>query len=71
MFPKSIEIVEVGPREGFQFEGIGRPEAIVFADKLRLIEALSLTGVRTIQVASLSTPSAFPRWPTPSVWWRR
>jgi hydroxymethylglutaryl-CoA lyase len=59
--PSRIEIVEVGPREGFQFEGIGRPGAISVADKLRLIDALGLTGLRTIQIASFVHPKLVPQ----------
>jgi len=59
--PDSIEIAEVGPREGFQFEGIGRPGAISVADKLRLITALGTTGVRTIQIASFVHPKIVPQ----------
>jgi len=61
MLPKSVEIVEVGPREGFQFEGIGRPDAIPFEDKLSLIEALGCTGLKTIQVASFVHPKQVPQ----------
>lgn len=61
MIPKSVEIVEVGPREGFQFEGIGRPEAIAFDDKLALIAALGETGVRTIQIVSFVHPKLVPQ----------
>jgi hydroxymethylglutaryl-CoA lyase len=60
-FPNAIEIVEVGPREGFQFEGIGRPDAISVTDKLRLIDALGATGVKTIQIASFVHPKLVPQ----------
>jgi hydroxymethylglutaryl-CoA lyase len=59
--PSAVEIVEVGPREGFQYEGIGRPEAISVADKLRLIAALGKTGLRTIQVVSFVNPKIVPQ----------
>jgi hydroxymethylglutaryl-CoA lyase len=61
MFPKSVEIVEVGPREGFQFEGIGRPDAIAFDDKLALIDALGRTGLKTIQIVSFVHPKQVPQ----------
>jgi hydroxymethylglutaryl-CoA lyase len=61
MLPKSIEIVEVGPREGFQFEGIGRPDAIALPDKLRLIAALGRTGLRTIQIVAFVHPKQVPQ----------
>ncbi len=60
-FPKRIEIVEVGPREGFQFEGIGRPEAISLKAKLRLIDALGTTGLRTLQIVSFVNPKLVPQ----------
>jgi hydroxymethylglutaryl-CoA lyase len=59
--PSAIEIIEVGPREGFQYEGIGRPEAILVADKLRLIAALAKTGLRTIQIVSFVNPKIVPQ----------
>ena len=43
--PSSITLNEVGPREGFQFEGIGRPDKIATADKVRLVEMLADTGI--------------------------
>mgnify|MGYP000539553954 CR=1 FL=1 len=46
--PKSVEIHEEGPREGFQIE----PGPIATADKIRLIEALAETGIPMIGVAS-------------------
>jgi hydroxymethylglutaryl-CoA lyase len=57
----SVEINEVGPREGFQFEGIGMPEKISTDDKTRLITALSTTGLRRIEVASFVSPRAVPQ----------
>jgi len=57
-FPQAIEIVEEGPREGFQIE----PGPIPTAAKIELIDALSNTGVRTIQVASFVNPKAVPGW---------
>jgi hypothetical protein len=40
-FPKTVTLIEVGPREGFQFEGIGQPDRIATADKISLIEMLA------------------------------
>jgi hydroxymethylglutaryl-CoA lyase len=56
--PRTVDIDEEGPREGFQIETgpIGSP------DKIALIDALSRTGVRRIQVASLVNPSLVPSW---------
>jgi len=56
--PESVDIVEEGPREGFQIE----KGPIGSADKIALIDALSRTGVRHIQVASLVSPKLVPGW---------
>jgi hydroxymethylglutaryl-CoA lyase len=61
MLPKSVEIVEVGPREGFQFEGMGRPDAITFDHKLALIDALGRTGLKAIQIVSFVHPKQVPQ----------
>ncbi|MBU2532479.1 MAG: hydroxymethylglutaryl-CoA lyase, partial [Alphaproteobacteria bacterium] len=56
--PKSVEIHEEGPREGFQIE----PGPISTADKIRLIEALADTGLKHIQVCSFVNPKLVPGW---------
>jgi isopropylmalate/homocitrate/citramalate synthase len=56
--PKHVEIHEEGPREGFQIE----PGPISTADKIRLIEALSDTGLHHIQVCSFVNPRVVPGW---------
>ncbi len=56
-FPSFVHIAEVGPREGFQFE----PPHIVTADKIRLINALSETGVPEIECASFVNPKVVPQ----------
>jgi hydroxymethylglutaryl-CoA lyase len=56
--PKTVEIHEEGPREGFQIE----PGPIGSADKVRLIEALAQTGLRDIQVCSFVNPRLVPGW---------
>ena len=61
MLPKSIELIEVGPREGYQFEGIGQPDKISTANKIRLIDALSETGLKTIQSTSFVHPKQVPQ----------
>lgn len=61
MLPKQVELIEVGPREGFQFEGIGQPDRIPTADKIRLIEALAETGATTIQSVSFVHPKQVPQ----------
>ncbi len=59
--PKRITVIEVGPREGYQFEGIGQPDKISTANKIRLVDALSGTGVGTIQVTSFVHPKVVPQ----------
>jgi hydroxymethylglutaryl-CoA lyase len=54
--PKSVMIFEEGPREGFQIEK-GR---LSTDDKVRLIDALSETGVKHIQVGSFVDPRRVP-----------
>ena len=61
--PKSVEIHEEGPREGFQIE----PGPIATADKIRLIEALAETGLATSRRAPSSTRNSSPAGPTPTM----
>jgi hydroxymethylglutaryl-CoA lyase len=56
--PKFVDINEEGPREGFQFE----KGAISTARKIELIDALSQTGLKQIQVASFVNPRNVPGW---------
>jgi len=56
--PDFVHIREEGPREGFQIE----PGPISTEDKIRLIDALSITGINHIQVASFVSPRAVPGW---------
>jgi hydroxymethylglutaryl-CoA lyase len=55
--PKSVRIREVGPRDGFQNE----PETIATADKVRLIDMLSATGLRRMEVTSFVRPDVIPQ----------
>jgi hydroxymethylglutaryl-CoA lyase len=48
---------EVGPRDGFQNE----PETIATADKIRLVDMLSATGVRRIEVTSFVRGDVIPQ----------
>jgi len=54
--PSAVQIVEEGPREGFQFE----KGAIPTAGKIALIDALSQTGLKQIQIVSFVNPKAVP-----------
>ena len=56
--PHSVEIREEGPREGFQIE----PGPIPADRKIALIDALSATGLRHIQVCSFVSPKIVPGW---------
>ena len=56
--PARIDIAEEGPREGFQIE----KGPIATAAKIALIDALSATGLGTIQVASFVSPRLVPGW---------
>lgn len=56
--PRSVEIREEGPREGFQIE----PGPIPAERKIALIDALSATGLHHIQVCSFVSPKIVPGW---------
>ena len=55
-FPSRVHLCEEGPREGFQIER----GAIPSSDKVRLIDALSETGVEHIQTMSFVDPRRVP-----------
>ena len=55
--PRSVRIREVGPRDGFQNE----PEVIATADKVRLIDCLSQTGLARIELTSFVRPDVIPQ----------
>lgn len=54
--PRRVHLHEEGPREGFQMEA----GPIASADKVRLIEALALTGLEEIQCVSFVNPARVP-----------
>jgi hydroxymethylglutaryl-CoA lyase len=54
-FPETVEICEVGPRDGLQNE-----DPIPVAQRVRLIDALSTTGLRQIEAVSFVSPTAIP-----------
>ena len=56
--PKSVSIQEEGPREGFQISA----HPIATAQKIRLVDALSGTGLQEIQCASFVNPKRVPNW---------
>jgi hydroxymethylglutaryl-CoA lyase len=53
--PTSVDIREVGPRDGLQIES-----PISTDDKIRLIQALVATGVRRIEATAFVSPRAVP-----------
>ena len=55
--PESVRIREVGPRDGFQNE----PETIATADKVRLIDMLSASGLRRVEVTSFVRADVIPQ----------
>jgi hydroxymethylglutaryl-CoA lyase len=55
--PATVRIREVGPRDGFQNE----PEVIATGDKVRLIDCLSETGLRRLEVTSFVRPDVIPQ----------
>lgn len=56
-FPKAVKIVEVGPRDGLQNE----KGVIGAADKIRFIDLLSETGLKTIEATSFVSPKWVPQ----------
>ncbi len=56
MAPSIVSIREVGPRDGLQNE-----DPIPVADKIRLLDALSTTGVGRIEAVSFVHPKAIPQ----------
>ncbi|HUR85128.1 MAG TPA: hydroxymethylglutaryl-CoA lyase [Solirubrobacteraceae bacterium] len=55
--PASVEIREVGPRDGFQNE----PETISTGDKIALVEQLARTGLKRIEVTSFVRADVIPQ----------
>ncbi len=55
--PSNVRIREVGPRDGFQNE----PETIPTAEKIRLVDLLSATGLKRIEVTSFVRPEVIPQ----------
>jgi len=55
--PRAVRIREVGPRDGFQNE----PEVLDSADKVRLIDCLSRTGLQRLEVTSFVRPDVIPQ----------
>jgi hydroxymethylglutaryl-CoA lyase len=58
MYPESITISEVGPRDGLQMETVH----LSLGDKLRLITALADAGLRKIEVTGFVHPKVIPQF---------
>ncbi|MBK5228291.1 MAG: hydroxymethylglutaryl-CoA lyase [Actinobacteria bacterium] len=56
-YPSEVIIREVGPRDGIQSE----KAEVGVADKIRLIDALSATGLPRIEAVSFVSPKAIPQ----------
>lgn len=56
-FPSSVTIVEVGPRDGLQNEA----NFVLTEQKIELINRLSETGLRRIEITSFVHPKAIPQ----------
>jgi len=56
-YPKSVRIVEVGPRDGLQNE----TDFIATEDKIKLIELLVQSGLKTIEATSFVNPKRIPQ----------
>ena len=56
-FPQSVEICDVGPRDGLQ----GLLSFVPTARKVQLIEDLIAAGLRSVEVASFVSPKAIPQ----------
>ncbi len=55
--PGGVRIREVGPRDGFQNE----PETIPTAEKVRLIDMLSASGLARLEVSAFVRPEVIPQ----------
>lgn len=56
-FPKQVQLVDVGPRDGLQNEG--RP--VDAADKIELVHRLQAAGLKQIEVTSFVSPKWVPQ----------
>ncbi|GIW71498.1 MAG: hydroxymethylglutaryl-CoA lyase [Planctomycetota bacterium] len=55
--PDRVQVCEVGPRDGLQSE----PQPVATADKIRYIELLAESGLRSIEVSSFVSPRWVPQ----------
>src|SRR3712207_2653169 len=64
--PAAVSIREVGPRDGLQNEDPVPTDA-----KVRLLDALSATGLRRIEAVSFVHPKAIPQMADADLVWER
>lgn len=57
LFPQKVRIVEVGPRDGLQNE----PSIVPTDVKVELIDKLSRSGLKSIEVTSFVSPKWVPQ----------
>jgi len=57
MSDKKIEIIEVGPRDGFQ----NVPDFIPTEYKLKVIDGIIRAGIKSVQITSFVSPKAIPQ----------
>lgn len=55
--PASIDVVEVGPRDGLQLE----PRFVETARKIAMVDAVTAAGVRLVEVTSFVHPKVMPQ----------
>ena len=55
--PASVEIVEVGPRDGLQSEDVNVPTP----EKISLLETLAAAGIKRFEATSFASPKSIPQ----------
>lgn len=58
IYPKKVKLVEVGPRDGLQFE----PNIVSTETKIELIDRLSLSKMPVIECTSYILPKLVPQF---------
>ena len=56
-YPKSVKMVEVGPRDGLQNEAVAAPARV----KIELIERLVAAGLKAVEVGAFVSPKWIPQ----------
>jgi hydroxymethylglutaryl-CoA lyase len=55
--PRSVEVVEVGPRDGLQNESV----MVSTEDKIELLKALTVAGLKRFEATSFVSPKWIPQ----------